>query len=55
MRLNVNENAMPLNAIEAIRGSPLPWNVLAMMPKQAADKERRVTVSALLRAVAIIT
>ena len=50
IRLNVNENAMPLNAKEAIRGSPSPWNVFTMMPAQAAESVRRLHASTLLRA-----
>ncbi len=42
IRLNVDANAMPLNAMEAIRGSPSPCKVLAMMPTQAAETARRV-------------
>lgn len=49
IRLNVNANAMPLNANDAIRGSPSPWKVLAMMPTHAAERARRLNVSALLR------
>jgi hypothetical protein len=37
---------MPLNAREAMRGSPSPWKVLAMMPKQARERERRPSDSA---------
>ena len=50
IRLNVNENAMPLNAREAIRGSPSPWKVFTMMPTQAAESVRRLHASTLLRA-----
>ena len=49
IRLNVNENAMPLNAKEAISGSPSPWNVFTMMPTQAAESVRRLHASTLLR------
>lgn len=45
IRLNVRANARPLNANEAIRGSPSPWNVLIMMPTQAADSVKRLHVS----------
>ena len=36
---------MPLNAKEAMRGSPSPWNVLAMMPTDARKRESRLRVS----------
>ena len=49
IRLNVNEYAMPLNANEAIRGSPSPWKVFTMMPTQAAESVRRLHASTLLR------
>lgn len=49
IRLKVNAKAMPLNANDAIRGSPSPWKVLAMMPTHAAERARRLNVSALLR------
>ena len=49
IRLNVNENAMPLNAKEAIRGSPSPWKVFTIMPTQAAESVRRLHASTLLR------
>ena len=50
IRLKVKENAMPLNANEAIRGSPSPWKVLTTMPKQAAERARRLHASAVVRA-----
>ena len=50
IRLNVNENAIPLKAKEAIRGSPSPWNVFTIMPTQAAESVRRLHASTLLRA-----
>ena len=43
--------AMPPKAKDAIRGSPSPWKVLAMMPRHAAETAKRVRASALLRAV----
>lgn len=42
MRLNEKANAIPLKAKEAIRGSPSPWKVLAMMPMQAAERVSRL-------------
>lgn len=45
MRLKVRANAIPLNANEAIRGSPSPWNVLIMMPTQAAESAKRLHAS----------
>ena len=36
---------MPLKASDAIRGSPSPWKVLAIMPRQARDRDRRLKVS----------
>ena len=41
---------MPLNAREAMRGSPSPWNVFAIMPKQARVRDRRLAVSVKERA-----
>lgn len=35
-------NAMPLNARDAIRGSPSPRKVLEIMPTQASVRERRL-------------
>ena len=54
IRLKVRANARPLNASEAIRGSPSPWNVLIMMPTQAAETVKRLHVSALDRVVVMI-
>lgn len=51
IRLNVKAKAIPLNANEAIRGSPSPWNVLTMMPTQAAESVKRLHASALDRVV----
>lgn len=42
---NEAENAIPLNARDAMRGSPSPWKVFAITPMQARDKERRDHVS----------
>ena len=36
---------MPLKARDAMRGSPSPWKVLAIMPKHARDRDRRLEVS----------
>ena len=36
---------MPLKASDAMRGSPSPWKVLAIMPRQARDRDRRLKVS----------
>ena len=44
--LNVRANARPVNANEAIRGSPSPWKVLIMMPTQAAESVERLHASA---------
>ena len=49
MRLNVRANAMPLNAIETIRGSPSPWKVWATTPIQASVSPRSVHDSTLVR------
>lgn len=38
-------NAIPLNAKEAMSGSPSPRKVFEMMPMQARDNERRLRVS----------
>ena len=51
IRLYVKENAIPLNANDAMRGSPSPWKVLAMMPIQAAEMTERLRVSELLNVV----
>ena len=53
-RLKVRANARPLNANEAIRGSPSPWNVLIMMPTQATESVKRLQASAPDR-VAVMT
>lgn len=53
MRLKVRANARPLKANEAIRGSPSPWNVLIMMPTQAAEIVRRLQASEPERVVAM--
>ena len=47
IKLYVEAKAIPLNAIEAIKGSPSPWNVLAITPKHAIESARRLRVSAL--------
>ena len=39
------ENAIPLSASEAIRGSPSPWNVLAIIPRHASERDARVRFS----------
>ena len=49
IRLNVKAKAIPLNANEAISGSPSPWKVLIIMPKQAAESVRRLHASAQFR------
>ncbi len=51
IRLKVRANARPLNAKEAIRGSPSPWNVLVMTPTQAAESVKRPHASGLDREV----
>lgn len=38
-------NAIPLNAKDAMRGSPSPRNVFEIMPMQASVRERRLTDS----------
>ena len=53
IRLKVRANAKPLNANEAIRGSPSPWNVLMMIPTQAAESVKRHQASAPERVVAM--
>lgn len=45
---------MPLNARDAMRGSPSPWNVLAKTPIHANVKESRLICSARLRAVVMV-
>ena len=45
IRLKVRANARPLNANEAIRGSPSPWNVLIRMATQAAESVKRLHAS----------
>ena len=47
----VDAKAMPLKAKDAIRGSPSPWNVLAIIPKHATEIVKRVKASAQLRMV----
>ena len=54
MRPYVEENAMPLNAREAISGSPSPWKVFAMTARHAADIAQRLEVSTLLRVLFIV-
>ena len=54
IRLYVKENAIPLNANDAMRGSPSPWKVLAMIPIQAAVMAERLSVSELLKVVDIM-
>ncbi len=55
IRLYVRENAMPLKASDAIRGSPSPWKVFAKMPKQATESVKRLQVSTLLRVESMLT
>lgn len=45
IRLNVAAYAIPLNAIEAIKGSPSPWKVLTITPREAPTRTRRLQVS----------
>lgn len=51
IRLYVNEKAIPLNASEAISGSPSPWKVFARTAKHAMERPRRLSVSVLLRLI----
>jgi len=41
----VAEKAMPLKARDAMRGSPSPWNVFAIIPRDARNKDSKVIVS----------
>jgi hypothetical protein len=41
----VAANAMPLKARDAMRGSPSPWKVFAMIPQHARNSDRRLNVS----------
>lgn len=50
----VNENAIPLNAKDATKGSPSPLIELAMIPRHVAVIAQRLNVSALLRTVIMI-
>lgn len=54
IRLYVEAKAMPLKAREAIRGSPSPWKVLAMIAKHAAESVRSDHVSVRVREGAIM-
>lgn len=54
IRLYANANAMPLNANEAISGSPLPRKLLNKIATEAAESERRLHVSTLERVVAMM-
>lgn len=45
---------MPLKARDAISGSPSPWKVLAIMPKQARERDSRLSVSVKDRAEFIV-
>ena len=54
IRLKVRANAKPLNANEAIRGSPSPWKVLMTMPTQTAESVKRLHASAPERVVAMV-
>lgn len=53
IKLKVRANARPLNANEAIRGSPSPWKVLVMMPIQATESTKRLHTSVPDRVVVI--
>ena len=53
IRLKVRANAKPLNANEAIRGSPSPWKVLMTIPTQTAESVQRLHASAPERVVAM--
>ena len=46
--LYVAENAIPLKAIEAMRGSPSPWKVFNKIPKHEDARKKRLTASVLL-------
>ena len=48
------EKAMPLNAREAMRGSPSPRKVLDIIPTQARVRERRLRDSVVLRVDAVV-
>jgi hypothetical protein len=50
IKQKVRTKARPLNPREAIRGSPSPWKVLAMIPTHAALNESNDSVSVLLNA-----
>jgi hypothetical protein len=39
------EKAIPLSANEAMRGSPSPWKVFAIIPRQANESDVRVKFS----------
>lgn len=39
------EKAIPLSASEAMRGSPSPWKVLAIIPKHASERDASVRFS----------
>ena len=45
IKLKANAKDIPLNAKEAIRGSPSPWKVLTITPRQAAERVRRLHAS----------
>ena len=45
---------MPLRARDAIRGSPSPWKVFAMMPTQVREREERDRTSVPLSVVIIV-
>ena len=53
IRLYVDAKAIPLNAREAITGSPSPWKVFVMTARHAADIAQRPNVSVLLSVVFI--
>jgi len=53
MRAYVAEYASPEKARETMRGSPSPWKVLAIMPKQMEVKARRLHASGLDKAAVI--
>lgn len=45
---------MPLKARDAMSGSPSPWKVLAIMPRQATVRDRRLSVSVKDRVALIV-
>ena len=55
MRAYVAAYARPENARDTLRGAPSPWNVLAMMPKEAKAKARRLHASDLDSTAVIVS